>query len=431
MDPIYVEDGIADSVNTIGCLRWAVAMAALTPNSIIEIKPCLEITLHNQLIISNHALLIIHGNGATIACSGQLESLLKFSLCEAEIHDLSFDGEYRDMHCITPFSSTLRFYRVSMFDFSSKTRVIQGGAIHADQSKLLLESTTIHHCTGFVGGGIFSTGGSLVVNKSVIHNCKAAGGGAIFTVGCAFSIVGSIMHSNVTDQRGGCLVFESNSGGAITGSLIHHNCVTGMESGPPLKGGGGIYVLNSHLSIYNSTIANNVCKSIGAGIHALLTGVSGSLTIFSSTIANNTNTTMAYGGGGIYADGVVPTITNTLIAANNSAGASHLSPDFICAINGNQVPVRSGGGNVVGVGANGFNQPKDRIGTFASPLNPGITPLANNGGLMMTIALTSTSIAINNGLNKFIPPYMTYDQRGAPFNRINGSAVDTGAFEYN
>jgi len=65
--------------------------------------------------------------------------------------------------------------------------------------------------------------------------------------------------------------------------------------------------------------------------------------------------------------------------------------------------------------------------------DPGLGPLANNGGPIMTQALLAGSPAIDAGSNAVAKDQnnnpLTTDQRGEGFNRIIGSIVDIGAFE--
>jgi hypothetical protein len=56
-----------------------------------------------------------------------------------------------------------------------------------------------------------------------------------------------------------------------------------------------------------------------------------------------------------------------------------------------------------------------------------VTPLTDNGGPTRTMALLAGSPAINAG--GAVPGGLTTDQRGTGFARVNGSAVDIGAYE--
>jgi hypothetical protein len=74
------------------------------------------------------------------------------------------------------------------------------------------------------------------------------------------------------------------------------------------------------------------------------------------------------------------------------------------------------------------------VGTFASPLDARLGPLADNGGQTQTHALLLGSPAINAGNNSLaVAPDntpLTTDQRGAGFPRIVGGTVDMGSFEF-
>jgi len=58
---------------------------------------------------------------------------------------------------------------------------------------------------------------------------------------------------------------------------------------------------------------------------------------------------------------------------------------------------------------------------------PQLEPLADNGGPTFTLALRSTSPAINAGANPLMLPF---DQRGAGYARVFGAKADIGAFEW-
>lgn len=66
------------------------------------------------------------------------------------------------------------------------------------------------------------------------------------------------------------------------------------------------------------------------------------------------------------------------------------------------------------------------MGSAASPLNPRVGALANNGGPTQTHALLAGSPAIDAGDSSYFPGN---DQRGAGFPRVRGGRLDIGAFE--
>jgi hypothetical protein len=103
----------------------------------------------------------------------------------------------------------------------------------------------------------------------------------------------------------------------------------------------------------------------------------------------------------------------------------------IVALNSGQVPDVSGGfnslgHNLIGItnGSTGFTAPGDQTGSKASPLDPRIAPLSDNGGPTLTMALMPGSPAIDAGATQGAP---ATDQRGIA--RPQGTATDIGAYE--
>ena len=206
----------------------------------------------------------------------------------------------------------------------------------------------------------------------------------------------------------------------ITGCTISNNSASQYGLTVTSKGG-GIWNDSGLLIITNSTISGNSCSAFSpeplfAGV-AFGGGISngGNLQIRSSTVAHNSASGDQAFGGGIYGAG--PTRTDSSIIALNSASTG---PDFTGAGG-----LQSTGYNIVGNNADAVinSQPTDQIGTPASPIDPLLGPLANNGGPTLTLALQPGSPAINRG-DPAAPPR---DQRG--YSRLG--VPDVGAFEFN
>src|SRR5439155_24706769 len=130
------------------------------------------------------------------------------------------------------------------------------------------------------------------------------------------------------------------------------------------------------------------------------------------------------------------TLRNSLVAAN-SVGMGGFSSFGFPAPNGTGPDVSgsctSQGHNLIGQtdGSSGFTNAfnDDLTGTTASPLNPMLVPLTNNGGTTFTLAPLSGSPALDAGDDALlVPPFnLMTDQRGLP--RKSGAHVDIGAFE--
>jgi uncharacterized repeat protein (TIGR01451 family) len=244
--------------------------------------------------------------------------------------------------------------------------------------------------------------------------------GGIFNSGGTLTLTNSTVSGNGASSLGGG-IYNNNSG---TLSLINSTV-----SGNSANGAGGIYnTSGGTLILTNSTVSgNNATNNGGGGVFES----GGVLTLTNSTVSGNTAGAL---GGGIFNGGTVNS-RNTIIAGNS---ASTLSPDINGTFNslGNNLIGKSDGGSGFSDGANG-----DKVGSVATPLDPLLGPLQNNGGPTATHGLLYNSPAVDAGNdcvfdNTCVPPLgvsLTTDQRAlsrqADGNLISGAHVDIGAYE--
>jgi hypothetical protein len=221
--------------------------------------------------------------------------------------------------------------------------------------------------------------------------------------------------------------------------------------------GGGLYVGSAYgvLNLNNSTVSGNYAASYGGGL--LISGGYGYEASFYAAIANLSNSTVygntAYsGGGGLFNEGGAATINNSTIAGNSAdsatSGGGLLTGSFpsspydstttiesaiVANNNANGLPDDIGGSvavdarfSLVGVVTGLLN---NLLNNLPLGTDPQFDPdgLKRNGGFVETIALQSTSPAIDAGSN---PDNLTFDQRGSSFDRVVNSQADMGAFEF-
>ncbi len=294
-----------------------------------------------------------------------------------------------------------------------------GGLLMADTTVSIENCVIRDHEAGNYGGGFAFLSGSLTVRKSVIHDNRTndVGGGFVIESG-AFVMLDSTSRNNQCNNAGaGGLLFGGNS------HLVNCSIVSNQSQG----GAGGIFVLSGTAEIINSTISGNTTLAGDAG------GVyrqGGTLTILQSTIADNS---ASGSGGGIANDAATAvSVGNSIVAANQAGGAG---PDVAGLFD-------DLGGNLIGIldGSTGFTT-STLVGTGASPINPLLGPLADNGGPTDTLALLAGSPALNAGIPANIPADtfdldgnsnttepIPFDQRGPGFLRAIGT-VDIGAYE--
>lgn len=241
----------------------------------------------------------------------------------------------------------------------------------------------------------------------------------------------------------------STGGGALNEGTL--NVVNSTFTGnTATTDGGAIHqvLAPASLTLVNTTISGNNANEFAGGIDVL----GGSATIINSTITNNRADADAGGnpgaGGGLRTGGTA-ILRNTIVAGNFiEAGASDTPSDISGPVDG------SSSNNLVGVDTgitggitNGVNG--NQVGTGASPINPQLAALTDNGGSTQTHALLGNSPALDAGSNANLPvdtfdldgdtnvaETLPVDQRGTGFPRTADSAdanttqtVDIGAYE--
>jgi hypothetical protein len=271
-----------------------------------------------------------------------------------------------------------------------------------------------NHAGGNNGG--LDIEGNLTLGASTISGNTAAGsggGGFVYVNYGSNSISNCTISGNSAVSDGGGL--EVNSSGA-SGLTITGCTISGNHSGAD---GGGIFDETSGtsgLSLTNDTISRNTASVNGGGI-AFEGSAADSVNFV--TISGNA---AANGGGAFQKSGTV-NVHSTLIATNAANAAA--GPD----VNGIFMSL---GHNLVGVAdaastsfVNGTMN--DQVGSAASPKNPLLGPLQDNGGTTFTQALQPGSPAIAAGDNN-APPFT--DQRGFPSPGSRQGAPSIGASEF-
>lgn len=298
----------------------------------------------------------------------------------------------------------------------------KGGAVACFLSTLAVQSTSFtgNLCLAGPGGGLLAWGGGQVTVTDCTFTGQQAGqgGGLSFQAGSNGLGVSAILKNcaiagNTSSTNGGGIHLSGPSSLEIESSTL---------SGNSARDGGGMSA-GADTMLANCTVSGNTATANGGGLW--ITGSATDLTAINCTITANSAST---GGGVLMAIGPVVSLGNTIIASNT---ITFSTPD----LNGSPAPVSpvSLGHNLIGINnsalVNGVNG--DIIGSSASPVNPMLGPLANNGGVTQTHALLPGSPAIDAGDSALVtsPPFtgpVFVDQTGNP--RIRGT-VDIGAVE--
>lgn len=317
-----------------------------------------------------------------------------------------------------------------------------GGGLMVRGVAYLMDSTVSDNAVRSVdrhayGGGIHIYGAGVAAQRSTISGNTAhsdamwsyGGGlnvGDFFSAGDGMIVLqeSTLAGNSVTANCNYC-VMKGGGGNAFgwamfLDSTISGNTAQALQASEGIALGGGVAAFPAAgpaIAMYRSTVSGNAAlggeAEYGRGEGGGLFGNQGAFGLFNSTITANRASTL--GGGFSGAGGsVASALTSTIVAANAApAGADITGWDEMMMITGSH--------NLV-MAVDNVTLPGDTLSG-----SPGLLPLANNGGPTRTHALAGCSPAVDTGTDPWGD--QDFDQRGAPFVRDYGIAVDIGAFE--
>ena len=247
---------------------------------------------------------------------------------------------------------------------------------------------------------ITASGGTVAISDVTIRNGNFSGiGGGIFNSG-TLALTNSTVSGN-TAFYGGI---------ANVGTLTLTNSTVSGNSG---SDGGGIYNIGT-LTLTNSTVSGNSAGGAAVG------GINvNTLTQTNSPVSGDSLPSAPSGGGIWNCNGCTVNFINTIIAGNNATVAGIDCFGTLTSQGHNLVQ------NVAGCTITG-----DLTGNITGQ-DPLLGPLKDNGGPTFTHALLAGSPANDSGDDSVVgsPLFLTTDQRGAGFPRLQGAHVDIGAYE--
>jgi uncharacterized delta-60 repeat protein len=286
-------------------------------------------------------------------------------------------------------------------------------------------------------GGAILNFGFLTIRDSILkQNNTNRNGGAIFQdIGGALTLISTSFENNSSTFTGGAITLLAGTINILNSSFINNSAASG----------GAIWIGSSSapsVNMMNSTLSGNTARDSGGAIQIFgNTNTFTNLTITNNTADSNNDGTGDGGGISIRSGGAL-LLQNSLVAGNfdtpNGTGTGTKNPDLSGTLSGSFNLIGRGEGST-GL-SNGVND--NQVGTIATPIDPKLGALANNGGTTQTHALLNDSPAINAGNNASLPvdtydldgdsnttEALPVDQRGTGFARQIGARVDIGAVE--
>jgi hypothetical protein len=311
-------------------------------------------------------------------------------------------------------------------------KAASGGGIYINGGTLTLTDSAISdNAASNFGGGIYNQYGTLTLtNTTVSDNWATIYGGGIFNSNGTLTLRNSTVSSNSTSFGGG--IFNTNGTLMLTDSTVSDN------SAPY---GGGIFNYNhGTLTLSSSTVSGNSAGTDGGGIYNYNYGKA---TLTNTTVSGDSS---GHSAGGIlnFADAEL-TLTNSTVSGNSSGYGGGISNNRATLLLKSSIVSISSGGNCLLSGgtatSDGYNLSDDdscsgalNSVTDRNGASPGLDSegLQDNGGPTKTVALLSTSVAVDaipmaNCTLAEESTTIAADQRG--IKRPEGSACDIGAFE--
>ena len=399
-------------------------------------------------------------NGAGIRNFGTL--VLEDSVVEDNVAEGAFDSVGGGIGNAN--GSVVTLNRVTVRNNSSENH---GGGLYASGARVTITDCIFeNNSTENDGGGLSVFNGTLTMTGGALRNnasLQDGGGLSIESVVASMTEV-SVSGNTATEGGGGLNVIGSGAELRIYSSTIADNHAayegggirsveatlglidTTVSGNQTTLNGGGLYSQNSTAEILNSLFATNAAVRDGGGISN--TGNSGSLGISNSTFSGNST---LLSGGGIFNDSYAATSLVNVTVTANSAGTygggirSIRSTSLGNTIVAKNTAVRddydvSGsyatlGNNLIGRVdyASGlfFGRNNDQMGFSNSLLDPGLSPLADNGGPTLSHRLLSASTAIDAGRSAGAAAFdQTGNARNVDGDRDAVSIVDIGAVEF-
>lgn len=399
-------------------------------------------------------------NGAGIRNTGTL--LLENSIVENNVAEGEFDSVGGGIANSQGGDLTLDGVIVR-----NNTAEIHGGGLYStDSIATIIDSTFENNSTEMDGGGISVFNGSLDMTGGAISNNSAdLDGGGLSIESAIVSLTEVFVTGNTATEEGGGInaigsgaqlrIFTStisdntatNEGGGIRAVGVTVGLMDSTVSGNNTTlGGGGIYSDTALVEIQNSLFVNNSASEDGGGISS--NGFTGMLGVSNSTFSGNTT---LLSGGAIYnAAAGGTTLVNATVTAN-SAGTSGggirstTLTNLANTIVAENTAVTEGfdvsgayftlGNNLIGraEGSSGlfFGQNNDQMGFSFSVLDPGLQPLADNGGPTLSHALLAASPAVDAGKSLGAAQFdQTGNFRNFDGDRDGTYIVDIGAVEF-
>ena len=368
------------------------------------------------------------GNAAAFGGGIDSPSTATLTVSNSQINGSSCTGANPEGCGIYDFGTAGTYDNVTLSGTTATgTAFVEGGAVflqaNADQINGLTISGTTVSAPLVEGGALYTDAGgttpvaNVSITNTTAHGTTAAGvidGGDILNVTTltltTVDATGATLTADEEVQGG----FFDNDGAVTATDVTFGSGTVNVTGGAAPEADGSALFNDGTLSATNMTVDDTTATVAAGGAfnYGVDVASTGPNVFTNDTIANNTMTGPAGNTFGLFvAGGDSVSLLNTIVA--NTTATTNCGFGVAGAI-------ASQGHNL----DNGASCNMTATGDLQN-MNPLVQALANNGGSVLTGALTAGSPAIDAGTNTGCP---TTDARGTT--RPQGKSCDIGAFEY-
>jgi hypothetical protein len=362
------------------------------------------IDLQQALTVSNHsAKITITGPGAQLTLSNDSGMLVVGHGATVTVNSVNFLAPNGGEGVIVQNAGTLSLNNSDLTGAAGLNDM--AGIVNTGTLKLT-DVTIENHGDGnsgiAFGAGLQNSGSAQLLNVNFLND-DAGYGGAIAQTGGSLNAVNVTFSEDGADTNafGGAIAIDGGTA-SFTNCTIDHSWIED-EGTPGDSYGVALFVDHSSVRLFDDTITNSAIYPVGYGgpgdvpmCGAVTIGGHGEVTMGNSVVSGMSEVAGVVLGTGPEVVGYLNSVGHNLIGQTSSTTFGLKSSDL--------------------------------RGTHASPLNPMLEPLANNGGYTQTELPEFGSPLIDAGSNSLIPAGITTDQRGDP--RISNGTVDIGAVEF-
>lgn len=390
-------------------IAFSLASAADANSALLLSKPA---TIRSALDASGNPLVTL----ARSTVSGTADFRLLATSADLSIDGLAFSGGQCAERGGAIYAGGAANLSLVHSSVSGNRTAVSGGGIEANCGNITLSKSSVSGNYALKnGGGIYATNhddaNTLCTSTIRLDTSKVTGNTAgTGKGGGAYSFNGNVYaYYSMIDRNGVIGGGLDNGGGGLyayytaklVGSTVAYNHTGRTTAG--LQAGHYIYIANSTI-VYNNVPDQNAAMDAPH------------VSIWFSTITANNVSSSFYQTGGV-GFGISAYVVGSIIRSN-SGDQIRRDGQILATVTGHHNIIAPPQNN------NAFTTyPPDTLNC-----DPKLGFLADNGGLIRTVALLAGSCALDAG-PVAAPPLYPSDQRGPKFARKVGAAVDIGAFE--